>query len=197
MNYTNTLKSILTVTWEGEPWRSIHISIFGKNPSLPKQNSTLEEFEKEFTKIEYRLAKAYAIKRLAAMSMPSSTLEQSLKKKLVSIDTIDKILRELESLGYLNDEEWIKSFVRVQLRKKRGPKAILAKLAAKGLPSETIEEHAKQLVVEQDQTSVIQDLLKTKYKHKNLSDYREKQKVLASLVRRGYDISDIIEALRL
>jgi regulatory protein len=185
---------MITVTWEGEFFRKVHTSIFGRIPSLPQHCSTLEEFEEEFARIEYRLAKAYAYKRLAAMSMLSSNLVKSLQTRLVSKEVAERVVEEFLKLGYLNDHEWVKSFIRQQVSKKTGPKMIAAKLAAKGVSSELSEQYMEELSESQDQRSAIQALLKTKYRTRDLSDFKQKQKVIASLARRGFDIRIILDA---
>lgn len=185
-------KSLLTITIDGEPWRHIHPSIFGYRPSLPKECHSIEDFTALFAKLELRQAKQYAIKRLSTMHMPSTTLVRSLKQRLVSNQVISEIIAELTSLGYLNDQEWIASFIRVQSAKKIGPKAIAQKLACKGLPSHQIERLLRESQSTQDQKASIAHLLATRYRTRNLEDFRERKKVVASLVRRGFDLSDVL-----
>lgn len=191
-----TRKSVLTITREDEPWRDVHTAVFGRCPSLPQHCLALDEFEQEFAKLEYRLAKAYAYKRLAAMNMPSAALAKSLRERLVAADVVERVVQELIALGYINDEEWVKSFVRVQTRRKMGPKAIAAKLAAKGLRSEQVEDAAEVALEDVDQRALIQELLATKYRRRDLEDFRERHKVVGALVRRGFDVSEVMEALR-
>lgn len=189
-------KSTIVILWEGEPWRNVHTAIFGKKPSLPQNSSTLEEFEYEFSRLEYGLAKAYAYRRLASMSMLSSNLAKSMRTRYVSDEVIKRIIDELTSLGYLNDQEWTKSFVRVQAQKKMGPKAIVAKLAARGISPELFEEYLKDITAEKDQRTLICELLATKYRKRNISDFRERQKVVAALLRRGFEMREVLGALK-
>lgn len=191
-----TRKSILTITWEGEPWRHVHTAVFGRCPALPQHCLALDEFEQEFAKLEYRQAKVYAYKRLAAMNMSSVALATSLRERLVSAVVVECVLQELIALGYINDEEWVKSFVRLQRRRKMGPKAIAAKLAAKGLRPELFEEITDVAQGESDQRALIQELLATKYRKRDLRDFREKHKVVAALVRRGFDASAVMDVMR-
>jgi regulatory protein len=188
-------KSTLTITWEGEPWRNVHTAIFGRKPIFP-QCSTLDEFEQEFTKIEYKLAKAYAFRRLAAMSMLSTSLAKSLRTRFVSQDVTDRIINELVALGYLNDQEWTNRFVRVQTQKKMGFRGIAAKLASKGISAELFEEYTCDVSCEKDQRALIQELLANKYRSRNVSDFRERQKVVAALVRRGFEANEVLDVLR-
>lgn len=186
---------ILVVEVEGEHWKDIHIKIFGKNPFFFKNCSSWNELETQFKETEYRQAKNYALKRLAAKSQPSIDLKKNLESCLVTSSTIQRILDECSLAGYLNDQEWIERFIQGQLSKKIGPQMIRMKLKVKGIPSHILDPIFNQLIEASDCKEQILHLLKTRYKSKNLSNLREKQKVIASLMRRGFDYSQVKEAL--
>lgn len=143
---------------------------------------------------DYRKAKVYALKRLSSKAYLSKELRESMLRKEFLPEHIERILSECRELGYLNDEEWLNAFVRGQISKKRGPKAIAAKLFQKGFPRDKIQEVVTEIKGSDSPADGIRQLLQTKYKNKNLKDYREKQKVIASLARRGYDFEDILKA---
>lgn len=188
--------SLLTILCEEEPWREVHTSIFGRRPTLPKGCQTLDELHREFAVLEYQCAKNYAMRRLSIQSMLAAALARSLKERLVSAPTIQKVLEELASLGFLNDEEWAASFVRTQNARKVGPRAIAQKLATKGVRGECLEQALQNSWNTSDQESSILQLLKSRYAKRNLLDFKERQKVIASLVRRGFDLPVILNCLR-
>ncbi len=144
---------------------------------------------------DYRQAKVYALKRLSSKSYLTKELRESMLRKEFLPEHVERILNECRELGYLNDDEWLDAFVRGQISKKRGPKAIAAKLFQKGISRDKIQTIVTSLNEDHSQADGIRLLLKTKYKNKNLSDYQEKQKVIASLARRGYDFDEILAAL--
>ncbi|MBA3815494.1 MAG: RecX family transcriptional regulator, partial [Parachlamydiaceae bacterium] len=119
----NDRRSLLVIYLDEDPWRTIHTSIFGLRPSLPKDCSSIEQFAEKFAAIEYQRAKYYTIKRLSLLSLPSAKLIKSLKERLISELTISRVINELVEAGYINDPEWVKSFVRVQAQRKMGPRA--------------------------------------------------------------------------
>jgi regulatory protein len=186
--------SLWMILCEGEPWREVHAAIFGRRLSFSKSCQTKEDLEEEFARLEYQYAKVYAVKRLALQGMLSSALARSLTERLVSKETTERLIEEFLEQGLLNDESWAASFVRTQKAKKMGPRAITQKLAHKGVRGEILKEAVHEAWNAQDQEALIRQLLKTRYARRNLSDYKERQKVVASLVRRGFDLSAILGA---
>lgn len=188
-------RSLLTISIDGDLWRNIHTSIFGLRPSLPKNCYSIEQFAEKFAAIEYRQAKYYAIKRLSQLSLPSAKLIKSLKERLVSESVISRLIAELLEAGYINDREWTASYVRIQSQRNIGPRAIAQKLAAKGMASTQVVELLRESQTDEIQRNTIRHLLATRYRTRNLGDFRDKRKVVASLVRRGFDLSLILNVL--
>lgn len=182
--------SVMTIVYDGEPWREVHTSIFGRRPTMPQGCLSPEQFQAEFHVLEYALAKKYALKRLSIQAMLSTRLSRSLKERLVSAMAIEKVIAYLQEIGLINDKEWIDSFVRVQTARRIGPRAIAQKLAAKGVRTEV-----RAFQDADAQRASIDYLLKTRYARRNLKDSKERQKVVASLVRRGFDLSVILKVL--
>ncbi len=187
-------RGILTLLIDEDPIRDIHTSIFGRNPEFPKY-STLAEVETYLQTLEYKGAKNYALKRLSIKSQPSTEMEKALKERLVSEEIRNKIIDEFTQLGYLNDEEWIERFIRLQTIKRQGPKAIFQKLKAKGLSDDSITALLEQHATPELQQAQLLYLLKSKYKSRDLTDYKQKQKVIASLLRKGFDFEQILKAM--
>lgn len=182
-------RSLLTIFVDDDPWRNIHTSIFGTRPTLPKNCLLIDEFSKSFTALEYKQAKNYAIRRLSQMNLPSAKLAKSLKERLVSEPTITLLIQNLSEEGFINDQEWVNSFVRVQSQRKMGPRAIAMKLASKGMASEQADEILRESLTDEKQRESIKQLLASRYRTRDLKDFHEKRKVIASLLRRGYDYS--------
>lgn len=187
-------RSIATISLDGDPWRNIHTSIFGKSPAFTSCTS-VEQFAEQFNALEYRQAKSYAIKRLSLSPLPSAKLIKSLKDRLISEKVIETLINELLEAGYLNDKEWTDSFVRMHSQRYRGPRAIAQKLASKGLKSTYAEQLLQVSHSEEKQLSMIKHLLATRYRTRNLKDFNEKKRVVASLMRRGFDLSVILNCI--
>jgi regulatory protein len=191
-----TRKSILTISIDGEPWRDVHTSIFGKCPQLPQNCQTYEEFISQFSAFESRQVKNYCLRRLSLQAMLSTALASSLKERFVSEIMIQQMFHELNNLGFLNDREWSASFVRMQTSRKVGPHVIAKKLASKGIKGEELEKALEKSWNSDSQKKQILSLLKTRYAKRNLTDFKEKQKVIASLVRKGFKLSIILDIIQ-
>lgn len=175
---------------DGEFWREVHVGIFGKRIDFPAC-AAIAEAEVEFKKREQAGAKNYALRLLAMRSYPSSQLTKSLQRRLVSEDTAEAVTEWCKQQGYVSDEEWIKSFVRTQQARRVGPQRIKQKLFQKGI-SRAKAEAAVQGCSQKEQ---IQHLLQTRYQKADLKIPKEKQKVIASLMRKGFEYDAIIEVL--
>lgn len=178
---------------EGDKWREIHRSIFGKKPSFPEATSW-EEWQTVFDLAEYKRVKNYVIWRLSSQSYHSEQLAKLLRDRLVQSKTIDRVLQEFKESGYLNDEMWLQTFMQSQ-QKRYSLRCIVSKLQAKGFSADTLQTLAAEWKNPEEELEAIQRLLQTRYRSKNLKDYKEKQKVVASLLRKGYPLAQIRLAL--
>lgn len=181
-------KDVFTLFINEEPWKEIHASIFGKTPQL---DALIEPLDIKFQELELCLSKNFALRRLVQRNFSSYEMEKLLYERLVSKETVHKIVQELVESGYINDQDWISGFIRRNIEKKQGFKNIAMKLRAKGIPEREIESKLSDLAEEGSQSASIKKLLETKYRSRDFSDYREKQKVIASLIRRGFSYEDI------
>lgn len=135
--------------------------------------------------------RAYVVRRLALRSFSVLELKQDLRKKQASPEMITAVLEEFIGLGYLNEEAWLESFMAGCARKKLGPQAIGQKLYQKGYSQAQIEAIISQV----DQKVGLEQLLATKYRNRNLEDWKERQKVIASLCRKGFALEEILACL--
>lgn len=128
----------------------------------------------------------YAIKLLSMRDYPSKVLVDKLIKKEYSKEEASEAVAKCVDLGYINDEAFAESFIRLQKRKGKGAVVIRQLLKQKGLSAE---------VPSDDEYDMIARLLETKYRAKDLSDYPTRLKVMQSLVRRGFNLATIRDAL--
>jgi len=132
-------------------------------------------------------AKQYAIRRLASTSDHSATLTAALKSKGATSEQIVTILQDFTRLGYLDDPYWVSRFVEGRRNKGYAAPVIRQKLLAKGIPQKEIDQALNENVP--DPTEQITHLIATRYRNK------EKPKVFAALLRRGYTYDQINAAL--
>lgn len=187
-------RDVLTILVEEDVWRDVHQAIFGRRPKFPKEVASLSEWIEVFNKLEYQAVKQYVLRRLASQHYHSCQLHKLLIERLVQKVTIHAIIQECVNWGYLDDQAWIESFMRTHL-KRAGLRCVMAKLQAKGLPLETVREIAKQWQDPEEEKLAIQRLLQTRYRSKDLTQPKERQKVIAALMRKGYTFDAIRHTL--
>lgn len=176
----------------GEKWREIHRSIFGKKPQFPVNED--KPLALQFTNWEYERVRNYVVWRLSTQSYHSQELVQLLKKRLVSLETIEKVIQEFIQKGFFSDALWIQSFIRVH-RKRLALSAILQKMRLKGISDDEIENARQLYQNENEEQNHLINLIKTRYRSKNLTDFTSKQKVINSLLRKGFSFEVIKKAI--
>lgn len=184
----------LVVTLDQEPWRELHVAVHGRHPKLPACTER-SAWETLFADYEYKRAKHYLLRRLQAQSYHSVLLRTLLIDRLISPTLVARLLQEANDWGLLDDQAWLDSFMRSQ-KKRRGLPLILAKLRLKGFNNEQLQKLQEEYADPQADEGAIRHLLKTKYRSKDLSQYAIKQKVIASLMRRGYAYTTIQNAMK-
>ena len=179
---------------QGEKWLKVHRSIFGRHPSF---NSVIswEEWNQQFDQLEYKRTKNYVIWRLSSQSYHSEQLAKLLKERLVRPQTIVKVLQDCQQLGILNDELWIDTFMRSH-QKRYSLRVILNKLRTKGLKPETIKTITDIWQQPEEELQALQHLITTRYRSKNYQDFKERQKIIAALIRKGFQYDQIQAVLK-
>ncbi len=187
-------KEILIILIDDDSWREIHIAIFGKRPKLPREISSLSEWQELFNILEYQLTKQYALRRLSSQSYHSYQLKKLILERLVQPSTIQKVIEECTAWGYLNDQIWLESFMQSHL-KRHSQRALIAKLQAKGLPMEILQDIREQWQDPEIEKKSIKNLLQTRYRSKDLTQPQERQKIQLAFMRKGYSFVVIREVL--
>lgn len=177
----------------GKMWREYHRFVFKKELEFPERISTFEELEACFFTMELLAAKRFVFAKLSLRSYPSFELMDLMKKVSLSEKVIQEVMECCHKYGYIDDMLWIKGFVRNELRKKHGIGVIKYKLLQKKAPEEMIELAFEQENGDQEQKKQLIKLIQTKYRSRNLLDYKEREKTVGALFRRGYQMHLILE----
>jgi regulatory protein len=135
--------------------------------------------------------KEKALKYLYRLISEREYLEQTLRDKLYKKgahkNVVEESLTRLKELGYLDDKNFIKSFILSKIKKFDGPNKIKNKLFILGANSNDVDLFLEELYTNEKIKENIKDLL-IKKSQKTL----DKDKVIAYCSRRGFSISDII-----
>ncbi len=144
---------------------------------------------------DYRKAMNAALKSVSIKFRHSTEIKGKLSDLGYNEAVIKRVIQELKRLGYVDDKDWIECFVRSCTAKKFGRHAIFQKLSQKGIPKEGALEIVDKHQTDDKQKKLIETLLNTRYRSKDLKDFRERQKVAAGLARKGFSFSLIQEVL--
>lgn len=97
---------------------------------MPQEISPSELFKK---------AKFYAVELLARREHSRRELQTKLSKKYPDFIETDKLLQQLQQMGYQSDERFIESFISSRIQRGQGPLRITQELRHRGISSEMIE----------------------------------------------------------
>ncbi len=157
--------------------------------------------------MDLKAAKLVATKLLAARDYSSKELIKKLIARGYSLETSEKITKEFQDFGYINDQQYLNGRIRYYAKSKKSPFYIQQKIKSIGfnVSIEMIND-----VFDDLELSIEHDLfyhLNKKFKYDKSSwdslDYSEKSKEKAKLMRhlisKGYshfDINSLIEKVK-
>lgn len=191
---SDEVKDALTLRLDEEYWGDVHTTIFGKKPSFSDDFPDEATFLSAFEEKEKALAMKFALNRLSMRGYTAHELGKLLKEKLVTETNRQAVIDACADYGYLHDEKWAEGYVRGQVARKQGPAAIRKKLQEKGFTHETISTLLDE-VGDDLQKEVVQKILATRYRNRDHSDPRERNKTIGALLRKGYSLDLIKDVL--
>lgn len=127
-----------------------------------------------------------ALKLLARRAHFEKELKEKLVRKELDTKEIEEAMRWCRERGYLDDIEVAAQWIKEQVRKGHGPRLLWAKLKTK---CDLSDEVLWELLGKIDQEAAIYRLLERRYAGK------EREKVMAALQRRGFDLEVITQTL--
>lgn len=165
-------------------WKEIDRAWFSRHLSVLSRCSDENALNQLWPGLEKKVIEAGVLRLLSKKGYFSGELHKKLKTRKFSEEAITHIIEKCERLGYLDDELQKERVIQLEKQKGKGPRYIAQKLKAKGIEA----------FVACDQQSMIMQLIQTRYRKYDLTDYKMRQKVAQSLQRRGFDF-ELISAL--
>ena len=132
-----------------------------------------------------------ALNFLAIRPRSAWELRSYLLRKDYETEQADTIVNKLSDRGYLDDEQFARSWV----DSRHLLKSISKRKLALELKIKRIEQSIIDKVLSEDETDELEDLRKLVAKKSRLSQYRDPQKLTRYLISQGYNYSDIKSAL--
>ena len=152
------------------------------------------QYEKLIEALIYPKAIDKALSILKFMDRSEQELRTKLSREEYQDDIIDRVIEYVKHYGYLNDERFATAFVRS--RKNRKSKLMIKnELQQKGISKDIIqmvlEAEYEAEDTEDAETIAIRKAISKKTRDPQSLSAEEKQKLIASLYRKGFDISKI------
>ncbi len=142
--------------------------------------------------------------RLRAMNLlqkrdyTTQGLTDKLKEGLYPQQAIDDAIKYVESYRYLDDERYARNYISYQMDK-RSRNRIIQDLTAKGIDKDMIISLIDELYLEDGSDAELDQikrlLVKKKYDPQSC-DFKQSQKIIAYLMRKGFSLSDINTAMK-
>ena len=153
-----------------------------------------EEFEEILCDSEYNLAKNRAFNILEYRAHSKRELFDKLCQK-TDEDTAWAVVEKMCELGLVDDKALLRDKLENLLNvKKYGVKRAVNDLLIKGFDREEIEETIEEM--EYDEYSTVCEIIEHRYADElPESDIKERQKIVATLMRRGFSYDDIKSAI--
>ena len=153
-----------------------------------------EAFDAFLSERSYPFAMEKAVALLAMRPRTQQEIADALRKNAYPVRTIARVMARLDEAGYINDTNFAEQWAASRTGKGMGARRIRMELRRKGVDGDAIDEALSSI----DEDEMLSGALKEARKAasgKDISDPKDRQKVLAALARRGYGYSEAKQAL--
>lgn len=161
------------------------------------EDSELEEeiYQNLRKEIVLKRAKLRAMHLLNDMGRTESQLRTKLLRNDYPSDIVEEAIAYVKSFGYINDAEYARNFIENR-KEKKSKKEIYAALCQKGLPKDLIETALEERYADDDSIAAIEAIVRKKKFDPKSTDYKEMQKMMGYLVRKGFRYDDIRQVIQ-
>lgn len=162
---------------------------------IAEDNRIDEEVYDILRKLVIKRAKLRAMHLLSDMGRTESQLRTKLKQGGYPDEAVEEAIRYVKSFGYINDAEYVRSFIDSR-KEKKSKKEIYAALKQKGVGSDIIEQVFEEMDYgEEDSRQAIEALMRKRNYNPDSADLKEKQKLMGYLMRKGFRYEDVNSVL--
>ena len=162
---------------------------------IAEDNRIDEEVYDILRKLVIKRAKLRAMHLLSDMGRTESQLRTKLKQGGYPDEAVEEAIRYVKSFGYINDAEYVRSFIDSR-KEKKSKKEIYAALKQKGVDSDIIEQVFEEMDYgEEDSRQAIEALMRKRNYNPDSADLKEKQKLMGYLMRKGFRYEEVTSVL--
>lgn len=153
-----------------------------------------DAFDAFLSERSYPFAMEKAVALLAMRPRTQQEIADALRKNAYPERTVARVMARLDEAGYINDTDFAEQWAASRTNKGMGSRRIRMELRRKGVDGEAIDE-ALTAIDEDDMLSGALKAARKASSGKDITDPKDRQKILAALARRGYGYSEAKQAL--
>ncbi len=167
---------------------------YGINVGAEISEATYEEIT---TVILSKRCKLRAMNLLQKKDYTTKQLRDKLEEGLYSNELIDEAILFVKSYKYLDDDRYARDYISYHMST-RSKNRIMQDLVTKGISKDMLVPIMEELYSEESgdvELKQVKALLDKKHYDPDMTDFKEKQKIMAFLMRRGFQMSTIKKAM--
>ena len=180
---------------DGEFWAELDLAVVFERGLREGTMLSSEELAEARVAGERPLAMSRALNTLGYRPRAVGELRERLGRAGYAAETVDAVVRRLEELGYLDDEEFARETARGKARK-YGPRRIVEELCRSGVAEEVARGAVEKEFEERSEYGLALEAARRRYNTGGGSEAIARR-VYGFLVRRGYSAEICAEVARL
>lgn len=180
---------------DGKFWAELDLAVVFERGLREGTMLSSEELAEARVAGERPLAMSRALNTLGYRARAEGELRERLGRAGYAPETVDAVVRRLEELGYLDDEEFARETARGKARK-YGPRRIIEELRRSGVAEEVARGAVEEEFEERSEYGLALEAARRRYNTGEGSDAIARR-VYGFLVRRGYSAEICAEVARL
>lgn len=143
---------------------------------------------------QLKKAKLKALKLLERMDRTEAQLREKLKAAEFDPEIIEQAIVYVKSFGYIDDERYVRNYIEYRQDRKSRRQLEQELQFRKGVTPELIQKVYDELEPYDERLLIKSQLEKRKYSAK-AADWNGRQKIVASLMRKGFQMGDILAVM--
>jgi regulatory protein len=142
-----------------------------------------------------------ALRALGARAHSSGELREKLRRRAQNHEDVDAVLSKLKESGYLNDRQFAEAYAAARLQDQGlGKMRVLRDLRQRRVAPKLAEQVTEQTYQKTNETDLIEEFLRRKYRGKQLAAFLSEEKNLAAAFHRlryaGFSAGQSIRVLK-
>lgn len=158
------------------------------------ESITEDVYQQILKEVVLKRAKLRAMHLLNSMGRTESQLREKLKQNYYPDEIVDAAMDYVKSFGYINDEEYARSFIDSR-KERKSKKEMYMQLGQKGIAKETLDRIFEEYYDSEDSREAIASILRKRRYDPEKATSIEKQKIMGYLMRKGFTYDDIRKVL--